>query len=80
MYRQTDDRYAKGGEELLFLGPLLPILAMTPSFAELRYAFTKVTALEHFGSARRIRLKKDASGLAIVGIILRLCKCSGILQ
>ncbi len=59
----------KGGKNGRFLGPFLPTLAMKPSFAEHRDAFTKALVFAHFDPARPIRLETDASGFAIAGII-----------
>jgi hypothetical protein len=59
----------KEGKNGRLLGPFLPIPAMKRSFAELRDAFTKAPVLAHFDPVRPIRLKTDASGFVIAGII-----------
>jgi hypothetical protein len=61
----------KGGKNGYFLGSFLPILAMKQSITKPRDAFTKVPLLAHFDPAKLTSLETNASGFAIIGIILQ---------
>ncbi len=59
----------KGRKNGRFSGPFLPTPAMKWSFTELCSAFMKAPVLAHFDPARPMRIKTDALGFAIAGII-----------
>ncbi len=61
----------KGGKEGKIFGLFQPTPEMKEAFWRLQSEFTKAPVLAHFDYKRPIRLETDASGFAIVGIILQ---------
>jgi hypothetical protein len=61
----------KEGKEGKIFRPFKPTPEMKEAFWRLQSEFTKAPVLAHFDYERPIRLKTDASGFAIIGIILQ---------